>query len=434
MRLVLILAAALLYDAVRTYGTATTSGALLVAVAAACVVATGGRPTRGSALLAGTAVVIGVFLAIRAAPWLTALNATAAAGALSAAALLKRRGGVFDVAPSGLAALVAGAERVGAIHREVGGRVPGLAGVAVVRGVLLAVPVAGLLLMLLASADAVFAHLLMLDVPANGLGGHLGALGAGASGALLLAAIAGHAPGSVGRRGLPATPRAEAVVVLIAADAILGAFVTTQAVAALGGADAVVQSAHLSYAEYARTGFFQLVAVAVVMLVVVGTIRSLSRRTRALTILSVAAVCLTLVVVAIAAQRMRLYADAYGLTVLRLTVLWAILWIAIALGLIGIALCGARARRRWLTGALGLSAAVVLIAMNFSNPEATVARVNIERAHGGAAIDLAYLQGLSADAAQTLAREPLTSSIVVGLARRETGVLGWNLARATAPG
>ena len=186
----------------------------------------------------------------------------------------------------------------------------------------------------------------------------------------------------------------------------------------------------LTYAEYARSGFFQLVGAAALMLVVIGvgtgartsepgTDPALARRDRVHARRSFV----------VAAQRMRLYEDAYGLTVLRLVVLWSILWIAISLVLVAIAIARVRASQRWLTGAVALAAAGVLIALNVSNPEAMIARTNLDRARHGAQIDRVYLAGLSADAAGVLARDPLGRDLV-GRHRHDSSILAWNLARS----
>ena len=95
-----------------------------------------------------------------------------------------------------------------------------------------------------------------------------------------------------------------------------------------------------------------------------------------------------------------------------------------------------RSARHWLPAALGAIAVALLLGLNASNPEATIARVNIDRAHGGVPLDLAYLAGLSADAATVLAGDPHTRALVAGRFERPGALLGWNLAlaRVKVPG
>jgi hypothetical protein len=440
-RIPFALVVAALLDVTTFAGVGTVAGALLVVASAIGIVATRRARSRDSVVLAAFAVVLGGFLALRAAPWLNAMDATGAGLALVGAAILTNRGGAFDVGPAALQKMLRQsslevARRVlgvlGSGRTTVAAVVPA-EGAGVARGMAIAVPVTGALVALLASADTVFEHLLQLNAPTSALAHHGVALAFGAGGMLALTSGADHAAVSVAPPRSPRGRRTEAYIVLAAVNVVLALFATTQLVAALGGADAVVRSAGVSYAEYARSGFFQLVAAASLMLAVVGLARALARPSRGLILLSLLAIGLTLVVVGVAAERMRLYQDAYGLTVLRLVVLWSILWIAISLVLVGAAIARVRARRHWLTGALATATAVVLIALNVSNPEAIIARTNLDRARHGAQIDRAYLAGLSADAAGVLTHDPLGRD-VVHRCHHGWSILGWNRACSSAPG
>jgi len=72
--------------------------------------------------------------------------------------------------------------------------------------------------------------------------------------------------------------------VLAGLDVLFTAFVVAQAVTAAGGAATVLETRGLTYAQYARSGFFQLVAVALITLVVLLALRAftqlVSRRAR----------------------------------------------------------------------------------------------------------------------------------------------------------
>ena len=440
-RIAFALAVGALLDVTTFEGVGTLAGALLVVASAIGIVATRRARSHDSVVLASFAVVLGGFLVLRAAPWLNAIDATGAGLALLAAAILTNRGGAYDLGPAVLQKMLRQSS-LGVARRATGLLGAGRAGIAAVvpaegagvaRGMAIAVPITGALVALLASADAVFAHLLELNAPTRTVAHHGVAWAVGATGMLALATGADHAAASVEPVRSPRGRRTETFIVLAAVDLVLAVFATAQLVTALGGADAVVRSAGVSYAEYARSGFFQLVAAASLMLAVVGAARALARPSRGLILLSLLAIGLTLVVVGVAAERMRLYQDAYGLTVLRLVVLWSILWIALALVLVGAAVARVHARRHWLTGALASATAIVLVALNVSNPEAMIARTNLDRARHGAQIDRAYLAGLSADAAGVLARDPLGRDLLRPR-RHGSSILGWNHARANAPG
>lgn len=77
------------------------------------------------------------------------------------------------------------------------------------------------------------------------------------------------------------------------------------------------------FAEYARSGFFELVGVAFLALIVVQPALALCGDKRVTRILCLIVSVLTEVVVASAFLRMRLYISVYGLTILRVLVLWA---------------------------------------------------------------------------------------------------------------
>ncbi len=94
-----------------------------------------------------------------------------------------------------------------------------------------------------------------------------------------------------------------------------------------------VESVRMSggYAAYARSGFFQLVLVAVLTLCVILPALSLCPGSRAARVLSALAAVLTGVIDFSAFFRMRLYIEAYGLTTLRVVTLWGIGMILLAL-------------------------------------------------------------------------------------------------------
>ena len=99
-----------------------------------------------------------------------------------------------------------------------------------------------------------------------------------------------------------------------------------------GGRVPCPATAGLTYAEYARSGFWQLLVVTGLTFVVVGTRLEGRRRAHAtrrlvLRFLLGALLCLTLVVLVSALHRLRLYEDAFGLTRLRLLAEGIALWL-----------------------------------------------------------------------------------------------------------
>lgn len=110
---------------------------------------------------------------------------------------------------------------------------------------------------------------------------------------------------------------------------IYGVFAYVQIRYLFAGAESVRING--GYAAYARSGFFQLVIVALLTLLIILPALSVCRESKAVRILSSAAALLTAVIDFSAFFRMRLYIAAYGLTTLRVVTLWGIAMILLAL-------------------------------------------------------------------------------------------------------
>ena len=284
--------------------------------------------------------------------------------------------------------------------------VPEGRGPELVRGLVLAVPIVAALAVLLASADAVFASFFRIPVSAPSGLGHLAlvALGVLVTLPLLLEAA--------GPERVEPTPGArigavESTVLLAGVVLLYAAFAAAQLVAALGGADHVLDTAGLSYAEYARTGFFQLLAVAGLTLLLLLVVRSSARppdgSTRKLPLLlAEATVALTLVIVGVAVRRLALYDEVFGLTMLRLSSTVAAWWIGAVFVLVGLAFAGIGRRHDWLAGAVATTVVLTVIGFNAANPEAVVVRHNAARSTSEVPFDAGYVTSLSDDAVPAL--------------------------------
>ena len=287
-----------------------------------------------------------------------------------------------------------------------------------VTGAGIAVVLLAVFVPLFATADAAFAHLLgelvpddAVDLPAARLATWIGVVGVG--GGLLWA---GRAPAVA-----PASPagarlgRTESTVPLAVLVALFAAFVALQLSALFAGHDYVLRTAGLTYAEYAREGFAQLLVAAALTLVVIAA----AARWATVSRLLVGALCvLTLVVLASALTRLDLYMQAYGFTRLRLTAEAVILWLGALFALLLIA-----GGRRWLPRATVALTAVAMLALAISNPDRRIATQNLK--HRGP-VDERVLRELSADAAPVLPCR-LRHEI------EPDGVLAFNLGRSQAP-
>ncbi|MDX3234756.1 DUF4173 domain-containing protein [Streptomyces sp. ME03-5709C] len=202
--------------------------------------------------------------------------------------------------------------------------------------------------------------------------------------------------------------RTEWALPLVVLAALFAAFNAVQLAVLFGGYQKVLAKTGLTYAQYARQGFWQLLVVTLLTVVVIGlALRWAPRdtdRDRLLVRSVLGAICvLTLVVVASALRRMDLYVGAYGLTRLRISVAGVELWLGLLIVLVMAAgVFGAR----WLPRAVVVSAAASVLAFGLVSPDALIAGQQVSRFASTGKIDLAYLRDLSADAVPELDRLP----------------------------
>ena len=149
-----------------------------------------------------------------------------------------------------------------------------------------------------------------------------------------------------------------------------------------GGATSVVLTPGLTYSEYARRGFFELVAVAALVLPLLLTAHWLLDKQkpeseRAFRWLAGTQIMFLFVIMASAFQRMRLYQREYGLTEQRLYPTAFMGWLAIVFVWFVVSVLRGR-RERFAFGALAAGFAVIL-ALHALNPDDLIARVNTNR-------------------------------------------------------
>jgi Domain of unknown function (DUF4173) len=407
------LAAGLVTDQALRVGAFGLGASLALAFLALALVFVARAERLESRLLAGAAAVFAAWLSLRASPWLVWPDLAAGLILLGTAASFARRGSLLNIgmaesAARGLHSIlhwVAGA--AWAVRPITAMRVRFASAAPIARGLLIATPVAVVLAALLASADPVFASFLTVNLDFGQLlaDAFFVLVGSLVMAGLLRSAAAEPLESVDGPEWrLGAT---EGLVVLAVLDAIFAAFALAQAIAATGAAGDALRSAGVTYADYARSGFFQLLWVAgitLVVLVLFSRITALNQPSskRAFVVLAEVAIALTLLIVAVASMRLSLYEDAYGFTMLRLySHLFAGL-IAVIFLLLAADLGGVFRSRRWFVGATAITALTLLLALNFANPEALVAGFNVDRAASTGELDPQYLTELSGDAVPTL--------------------------------
>lgn len=387
------------------------------------------RPMLRDLWLAPASVVFAGFAAVRADPNLVALDLLTAL-VLAGVALASFGGSAVVARPirsllrlmvRTLEWVVSGAAKaIAAARRRLP---PGLGlgrarlGLPVLRGLLIAVPVVIVFVSLFAAADAIFARMLedlvRVDLELGDLPGRLllaAVIGWMAIGGLALAASRGGIP-ATDERPIPwRLGQTEALTVLVAVDATFLGFVALQGAYLFGGLD-TMQAVGMTYSDYARRGFFELVTVAALAgVLVVALDQLIVRRSMAWLVASIGLVVLTGAVLASAAMRLRLYQEAYGWTELRLYVIATIIVLGVSLGALIVGL--ATDRVRWIGHVMVATTLGAGLALNVIGPVRFITEQNVARAvdpglvpeNGNDGLDAFYLASLGDDAVPALVR------------------------------
>ncbi|MDD6176084.1 MAG: DUF4173 domain-containing protein [Firmicutes bacterium] len=131
------------------------------------------------------------------------------------------------------------------------------------------------------------------------------------------------------------------------------------------------------YSAYARRGFFELTAVAAINLVLMlAAVCSRDHGSAAVRVSVSVLTVLTLALIASAFSKMVMYINVFGLTPLRVYTSWFMLLLAVVFLLL---LLGCFHSGLYVGRAVTAAAAAMFLALNFSVPDAMIARVNTER-------------------------------------------------------
>ena len=314
--------------------------------------------------------------------------------------------------------------------------------IGLIQGAVIAVPLLIVLAALLVSADAVFADLLSR-----------GQFDAGqlwyaalrfSVGSIAILVLLGRTVRS--RTEVPATgislDRLPTLVVLGALNAIFGLFVVAQLYALTSAGEQILIDAGLTYRDYARQGFFQLLWVSGLTLLVLLSLRSAAEGwfggDRWFRWSSLTTIVLTFGVVVVAFGRLQLYIADDGLTPLRFYSSVFSIWVAIGFVIVAVRLLGWRASTAWTLPALVASGLMVLVVLNLINPEARIADNLVARQDADVVI---HMQKLTADGQLVMARDldqiNLTwrGAVATQLCRNvpaDDQWLSWNLGRSRA--
>lgn len=283
-------------------------------------------------------------------------------------------------------------------------------GVRVLKGCLLAAPIFLVFLALLSSADMVFSQyvsdVFAFQMPEEAV-----------FRTVLIGAVSMFFVGSYayifGQRSSVLTTLAtsrtlrlgnvEAAIVLGSVTFLFTTFIIVQIAYLFGGLDTITNQG-FTYAEYARRGFFELIAVAVLSFALMLALdKSLTPKPdrhatwfRLLTCVLVSEVAIMMVS---AFRRLMLYEEAYGFTVLRLFSHAFIVLLAALFGLLLLKICTGLKEHRF-AFSMFVCVLVFVGVMNIINPDAFVASRNLNRFNSTKKLDTAYLASLSEDASK----------------------------------
>ena len=319
-------------------------------------------------------------------------------------------------------------------------------------GATLAFPLLVVFGALFSSADVVFHDVVadLFKIDFGSIMGHIALFGifAGLSagylrGAMLRPTPSHSPPDRDAKLALGIIPVATALGLV---DLLFLVFVVIQLRYLFGGADLVATATGLTYAEYARRGFFELVtASGLVLPVLAGAdwlVRNDSREhRRTFRQLAIVLLLLLAVVMASALERMRLYVGAFGLSEIRVYATAFMLYLAGVFAWFAWTTLRGQ-RRRFAFGAL-IQGFVVLGGLHLLNPDAFIVRTNLARPPAERPFDGWYAASLSADAVPPLLDvlprldERAQCSVAAGLLEQRTRLerndwRNWNFARSRA--
>lgn len=187
-------------------------------------------------------------------------------------------------------------------------------------------------------------------------------------------------------------------------DFLFLTFVIVQVRYLFGGAASVKAVIGMTYSQYARQGFFELVWVAAIvtpLLLLLHWLRDTDKRTSTIyTLLSGIQIVLLFVIIASAVVRMLAYTAQYGLTELRVYPLVFMIWLSIVLVWFSVTVL--RNKRQYFTIGAVISAFIIGAIVHFINPSNLIAQYNVDRSLSGKPFDACYAADLGSDAVPVL--------------------------------
>ncbi len=288
----------------------------------------------------------------------------------------------------------------------------------ILRGLLLAIPLLWFLAALLSSADPIFQawlnslfRFLNIYNAAEYIfrGFYILVLGYVFAGVYLYSLTKSRNEDLIGKNHpllAPLLDFGEAATMLLGVDLLFAAFVIVQLRYFFGGAANIINnSSGLTYAEYARRGFGELVFVSVTSLLFFIILSSITKREhlirqRGFSGLGITLFLLVAVILVSAYQRLQLYESVYGFTRIRTYSHVFMIWLALLL--LVVVILETLQRQRAFAVAVLLSALGFAASLSVLNVDGFIVRANVHRDLLGYELDIPYIASLSEDAVPSL--------------------------------
>ncbi len=190
-------------------------------------------------------------------------------------------------------------------------------------------------------------------------------------------------------------------ILLGSVNALFFIFILVQLTYLFGG-ESNISVQGFTFAEYARKGFFELIWVAIISLILLlaaekYTVKNDAKHKLGFKILSTALIVQVIIIMTSAFTRLSLYEAAYGFTTLRLYSHAFIIFLGVIFVLLILKIYKDKTGNLFAFRTF-VSIILFLAVMNFLNPDSFIANKNIERFEATGKLDVYYLNSLSDDA------------------------------------
>lgn len=195
----------------------------------------------------------------------------------------------------------------------------------------------------------------------------------------------------------------ESATVLVLVESLFLVFIAIQFFYLFGGKSYVWGiDKYITYSEYAKSGFYELILVSIVSFVLIYALDGFGKKEtpkekKMFKILIAALIFEITIILFSAFKRLLLYIDGYGLTLQRFLIAAFMLWVFLVFLAFAFKIIREYRNTVFIFSVFALTLATWL-GINIANPDKLIAQINIERVAQGKKLDPYYLSSLSEDA------------------------------------